>query len=82
MKLIARFTFVFRYRNHTEVSLDPELKGRYEIVDAEYKFIISKPREEDAAWFQCKEPTLGLEAEFRVAGKFTNLVAFYRIFLM
>lgn len=55
-------------RNSKDVSLDPQLKGRYEIINDEHKFIISIPKEEDAGTFTCKEPTLG-ERDFNVAAK-------------
>lgn len=60
----------FRYRNDIEVSNDPQLKGRYEVIDAEYKFIISNPKEEDAGTFVCKEPIIGEEGIFNVVGEF------------
>lgn len=69
--LISVFLFNnFRKRNTVEVSLDPQLKGRYEIIDVEHKFIISNPKEEDAGTFTCEVPDLGEERIFNVAGEF------------
>jgi len=56
-------------RNNTDVSLDPQLKGRYEIIDVENKFIISHPMEEDAGIFTCSIPELRESKDFNVAAK-------------
>ncbi|KAG4073086.1 hypothetical protein HA402_009505 [Bradysia odoriphaga] len=56
-------------RNNQDVSLDPQLKGRYEIIDVENKFIISNPKEEDAGKFTCRLADTGEEKEFNVAAK-------------
>lgn len=56
-------------RNNQDVSLDPQLKGRYEVIDVENKFIISNPKEEDAGKFTCRLADTGEEREFDVAAK-------------
>lgn len=70
MEINWEFFFVrcCRARNGTDVSEDPQLKGRYEIVDKENKFVIAKPVEEDAGTFSCSVPELNEEAKFDVVG--------------
>lgn len=68
--ILILFYQCFRRRNNQDVSLDPQLKGRHEVIDAEYKFIISNPKEEDAGEFVCKEQITGEEKLFNVVGKF------------
>lgn len=72
MANLTYFFINFRFRNNTEVSQDPQLKGRYEIIDVEYKFIISTPKEEDAGIFTCKVPELDDEESFNVVGEFCS----------
>lgn len=62
------FFLCCRTRNGTDVSEDPQLKGRFEIVDKENKFVIAKPAEEDAGSFSCSVPELNAEAKFDVVG--------------
>jgi len=56
-------------RNGTDVSLDPQLRDRYEIIDPENKFIISHPKEEDAGIFTCSIPELRESKDFNVVAK-------------
>jgi len=56
-------------RNNVDVSLDSQLKGRYDIIDVENKFIISSPKEEDAGNFTCSVEELKASKDFVVAAK-------------
>lgn len=53
-------------RNGTDVSKDPVLIGRYEIIDKEHKFIIPKPDVTDAGNYTCSVPELGKSADIQV----------------
>lgn len=53
-------------RNGEDVSKDPQLKQRYEIIDKENKFIIEKPDELDAGTYTCKVDKLGLSQDINV----------------
>lgn len=53
-------------RNDKDVSEDPQLKDRYEIIDKENKFIIPKPDDKDAGLYVCSESKLGLRREINV----------------
>lgn len=58
-----------REKNGTEVSQLASLKGRYEVHDKEYNFIIRDTSVEDAGTYICSIPELGASAEIRVVGE-------------
>lgn len=62
---------MYRKRNDTDVKDIQELKGRYQIVDKENKFIITQPEVNDAGKYSCSIPELNEEAEINVIGEYS-----------
>lgn len=62
------FRYLIRQRNDTDVSLDPQLKGRYEIHDKEHNFIIKHPDVKDAGIYTCTITELQESAAIIVVG--------------
>jgi len=61
----GNYTLQWR-RNGTLVSEDPQLRGRHQIIDVEYKLIIVPALEEDAGLFTCSVPEFLESHDFNV----------------
>lgn len=62
------YDFLCRKRNDTDVSQDPQLKNRYQVLDNENKFVIAVPDEKDAGIYTCSIPELNLSRQINVVG--------------
>lgn len=61
--------FFSRTRNGVAVGADPLLSGRFQVLQAEKKFLIDKPTEADAGNYTCTIKGTKDSASFLVMGK-------------